>query len=109
MVAYMVAHLKINDTECLESEYVTVAAAIEAKRGGVHIASGQHAQVEGDDLGVVTSILQFPIIEHAWAFLNDPEYQRVVPLRQAGSDTTVVIIDGDEAPAPFAQSPTAPT
>ena len=109
MVAYMVAHLKINDTEWLESEYVTVAAAIEAKHGGVHIASGQHAQVEGDDLGVVTSILQFPTIEHAWAFWNDPEYQRVVPLRQAGSHTTVVIIDGAEAPAPFAQSPAAPT
>ena len=55
---------------------------------------------------MVTSILQFPIIEHAWAFWNDPEHQRVVPLRQAGS--TVVIIDGAEAPAPFAQSPTAP-
>jgi len=109
MVAYMMAHLKINDTEWLESEYVTVAEAIEAKHGGVHIASGQHAQVEGDDLGEVTSILRFPTIEHAWAFWNDPEYQRVVPLRQAGSDTTVVIIDGADAPAPFAQSATAPT
>jgi uncharacterized protein (DUF1330 family) len=109
MVAYMVAHLKINDTEWLESEYVRVTAAIEAKHRGVHIAFGQHAQVEGDDAGVVTSIPQFPTTEHAWAFWNDPEYQRVVPLRQAGSDTTVVIIDGAEAPAPFAQSSTAPT
>ncbi len=108
MVAYMVAHLKINGTAWLKSEYVTVAAAAEARHGGVHVASaGPHAQVEGVDVGVVTSILQFPAIEDAWAFWNDWEYQRVVPLRQAGSETTVVIIDGAAEPAPFAQSPSS--
>ena len=105
MVAYMVAHVKVHDTAWLESEYMSVAAALEERYGGVHVASGLHDQVEGDELGPVTSILQFPSLEAAQAFWHDPEYQRVVPLRRAGSESQVLIIEGAEVPAPFAKSP----
>jgi len=54
-------------------------------------------QVEGPDLGTITAVLQFPSIDAARAFWNDPEYQ------------PVVIIDGVETPAPLAQSPSATT
>ena len=106
MVAYMVAHVTVRDTAWLSSEYMDVAGALEAKYGGVHVASGLHEQVEGTALGPVTSILQFPTLDAAQAFWNDPEYQRVAPIRRSGSDSQVVIIEGAEEPAPFARSPT---
>jgi uncharacterized protein (DUF1330 family) len=53
----------------------------------------------------VTSILQFPSLDAAEAFWNDPEYQRVAPIRRSGSDSHVIIIEGAETPAPFATSP----
>ena len=106
MVAYMVAHVRIHDAGWLTSEYMDVAAALEAKYGGVHVASGAHQQVEGDELGPVTSILQFPTLEAAQSFWNDPEYQRVAPIRREGSATQVIIIEGADGPAPFATSPT---
>ena len=84
---------------------MSVAAALEERYGGVHVASGLHDQVEGDELGPVTSILQFPSLEAAQAFWNDPEYQRVAPLRRAGLESQVLIIEGAEVPAPFAKSP----
>lgn len=80
-----------------------MSAEVEATFGGVRIASRPHAQVEGADLGAVTSILQFPTIEDAWAFWNDPEYQRVAPLCRAGSNSSVVIVNGADDPAPFRQ------
>ena len=84
---------------------MSVAAGLEAKYGGVHVASGRHDQVEGVELGPVTSILQFPTLAAAEAFWNDPEYQRVALLRRHGSESQVVIIEGAEVPAPFATSP----
>ena len=75
VVAYMVAHVRIHDPGWLESEYMSVAATLEAKYGGVHVASGRHDQVEGVELGPVTSILQFPTLAAAEAFWNDPEYR----------------------------------
>lgn len=107
MVAYLIAHVKIHDRAWLTSEYMEVTAAVEAKYGGVHVALGPHEQVEGDDLGTVSSVVQFPDLEKARAFWSDPEYQRVAPLRREGSESYVVLIDGVDVPAPFARSRTA--
>lgn len=93
----MVAHVKIHDAGWLTSENMEVAAAVETHYGGVHVASGLHEQVEGDDVGTVTSLLQLLNVEKARAFWNDPEYQRVAPIRRKGSDSYVVIIDGADS------------
>ena len=102
MPAYLIAHVKIHDTSWLKSEYVEVTAPLEGKYGGRHIASGRHEQVEGDDLGTVTSVIEFPSIDAARSFWNDAEYQRVVPIRRAGSDSYVVLIDAATVSGPFA-------
>jgi uncharacterized protein (DUF1330 family) len=89
MPAYLVAHVKFRSTSWLKSEYATVTAELEAKHGAAHVASGPHEQVEGDEAGTVTSIIEFPTIEAARAYWNEPEYQRVAELRRAGSDCQV--------------------
>ena len=45
-----------------------MAAAVEAKYGGVHVALGRPEQVEGGDLGTMTSVLPFSTVEQARAF-----------------------------------------
>ena len=102
MTAYVVAHVKFRDASRLKGEYVYVTARLEEQFGGRHIASGIHKQVEGDGLGTVTSILEFPSIEAVEAFWNHPEYQRVAAIRRAGSDSKIVIIDAAEVQGPFA-------
>ncbi len=42
----------------------------------------------------MTVIDQFPDVETARAFWNDPEYQRIIPIRQQYSDAHVVLLDG---------------
>jgi uncharacterized protein (DUF1330 family) len=58
------------------------------------IGVGLHELLEGTELGVVTVIDQFSDIETARAFWNDPEYQRIIPIRQRFSDAHVVLLDG---------------
>jgi uncharacterized protein (DUF1330 family) len=104
MAAYLVAHVKIHATSWLRSEYVDVTAPLEEKCGGVTFASGQHEQVGRDELGTITSVIQFPSIEAAQSFWNDPEYQRVAPIRRAGSDSHVVLIDASRDSRPVRAS-----
>jgi uncharacterized protein (DUF1330 family) len=42
----------------------------------------------------VTVIDEFPDIDTARAFWHDPEYQRIIPIRQQFSDAHVVLLDG---------------
>lgn len=58
------------------------------------MAVGNHEHLEGLPLGPLTVIDEFPDIESARALWSDPEYLRVVPIRQAGSQCQVVLIDG---------------
>jgi uncharacterized protein (DUF1330 family) len=41
-------------------------------------------------------VLEFPDREAALAFHNDPEYEPYRNLRQALSDSNLVVVDGDE-------------
>jgi uncharacterized protein (DUF1330 family) len=104
MAAYLIGHVKFRDTSWLKSEYVEVTARLEKELGGRHVASGLHEQVEGGDLGTVTSVVEFPTIGAARVFWNHPDYQRVVGIRRAGSDCHVVLIDAATVEGPFASS-----
>jgi uncharacterized protein (DUF1330 family) len=94
MPAYIVAQVALTDTAWLQSEYLPVLQRLLQQYSGKPIASGRHQHLEGDVFGTLTVIDEFPDLASAQAFWNDPEYQRVVPLRQAGSDSRVVLIDG---------------
>lgn len=58
------------------------------------IGVGLHEDFEGTELGPLTVIDQFPDMVTARAFWNDPEYQRIIPIRQQFSDAQVVLLDG---------------
>ena len=95
MPAYIVAHTTIRDLDgYLASEYPTVLQQLFKKYQCTPIGVGLHEHLEGTELGSLTVIDQFPDIETARAFWNDPEYQRIIPIRQQFSDAHVVLLDG---------------
>ena len=78
----------------MASEYMNVLQQLFEKYGARQIAVENHECLEGKPLGPLTVIDEFPDIETARAFWNDPEYQRVIPIRQSGSECQVVLVDG---------------
>ena len=52
-------------------------------------------RLEGD--GTLLSVLvlvEFPSLEHAKAWYNDPEYAPMITLRQTGADANIVVVSG---------------
>ena len=94
MSAYLVVHVRISDRAWLRSEYTSLMPSLMARHGGEYLARGEHQQVEGAGLGDISAIIRFPTLTAAQAFWNDPEYQRIAPLRRAGSEADVILIDG---------------
>ena len=70
-----------------------VLARLFEKYGVRQIGASLHDQLEGPALeGTFTAIDEFPDIDSARAFWNDPEYQRVIPIRQRFVDAQVVLV-----------------
>ena len=42
----------------------------------------------------VMILLEFPSLEQAKAWYNDPEYAPMIHLRQTGADAEILVIDG---------------
>jgi uncharacterized protein (DUF1330 family) len=97
MPASIIAHVTITDDAWMASDSMTVLQQLFERYGARQVAVGRHEHLEGTALGPLTVIDEFPDIETARAFWNDPEYQRVVPIRQAGSECQVVLVDGGVA------------
>ena len=77
MSAYIIAHVQMHDEAWLTSEYLPVLSQLLQKYGGKPIASTRHEILEGSGFGTFSVIDEFPDIESARLFWNDPEYQRV--------------------------------
>ena len=95
MPAYMIAELKITD-ESWRAEYGPKVQELTTKHGGKPIARGvPDSKLEGDRAlpdGLV--IVEFPSLEQAKAWYNDPEYAPMIKLRQTGAITEITLIDG---------------
>jgi uncharacterized protein (DUF1330 family) len=79
-------------------EYLPKTAALMAKHGGKVLIGGNSPRalmaLEGEakpPLSVV--ILEFPSLEHAQAFHNDPDYAPLKQLRQANIDMEVFVVE----------------
>jgi uncharacterized protein (DUF1330 family) len=96
MVAYIVAHLDVKNTNW-QQEYGPKAGALVQKHGGT-ILAGAGATLERLEgrlpLPSVMFILEFPSQEQAKAWYNDPEYGQMIDLRQTGADTEIVLVEG---------------
>ena len=70
--------------------------ALVRKHGGKVLAGFGNTMehLEGDALPSALVIIEFPSLEHAKAWYNDPEYAPMITLRQTSSVTDMLVIEG---------------
>lgn len=94
MAAFIIASVLVTDDKWVP-EYAARVHEIAAKHGGKYLSrSGNIEVLEGnsDELTLI-ALIQFPNKEAAKAFANDPEYAPFGQARQAGSKSTLLLID----------------
>jgi uncharacterized protein (DUF1330 family) len=97
MAAYAVGLYNMQDRSWLPAYKETVTELI-AKHGGRYIARASNCPwevLEGRQPSITgITIIEFPSMEHARAWHNDPEYAPFIKLRQAGSHLDLMLVEG---------------
>ena len=94
MAVFMIAEVKVTDDSWIP-DYAAKVHDIVHKHGGRYLSrSANITPLEGTvpDLTLV-AILQFPTVEAVKAFANDPAYAPFAKARQAGTVSSLFIID----------------
>ncbi len=95
MAAYVIADVTVKDPVRYAEYRRLVPASIE-KYGGRFIARGGAIDVlEGTWHPTRLVILEFPSAEQARAWWESPEYAEAKAIRQATSEGTLLIVDGE--------------
>ena len=93
MPAYLIANIRVHDAQRYQ-DYVAHVPALIAKHGGQYRVRGGEAEaLEGQCTPDRLIILEFPDRAAALAFYNDPAYEPLKALRQAITDSTLVVVD----------------
>jgi uncharacterized protein (DUF1330 family) len=95
MAAYAIGSLQRQDPAWMKT-YGPKGSELVAKHGGRHLVRGGKMEVlEGTaPLPSAIVVLEFPSMEQARAWHNDPEYAPLIRLRQSGSDLEFVLVEG---------------
>ena len=94
MSAYIIVDVAVHDPERYQ-EYISVAPDFVAKHQGRYIVrGGEVAVAEGDWQPERLVVVEFPSLEHAHAFLQDPEYRSVAAIRHASTTSNLIVVDG---------------
>jgi uncharacterized protein (DUF1330 family) len=95
MAAYAIGRLDMRDPSWAQ-EYGPKTAALVAKYGGRYLVRGGHMErLEGaGKLPSLMVVLEFPSMEQAKAWYNDPEYAPLIKLRQTGADLDFILVEG---------------
>lgn len=94
MAAYVIGMLEVRDPSW-RAEYGPKTAALIEKHGGRYVARGGAELLEGEGGGLNTFvILEFPSVEAAKAWYNDPDYAPMIKLRQTGAKGDLVVLEG---------------
>lgn len=95
MPAYLIARVKVNDPEAYDRYRAQTPDAV-ARFGGRFLArGGRNELLEGDSTELNRVVLiEFASYEQAQAFYHSPDYQKILPLRQAAARSELVIVEG---------------
>ena len=92
---YAIAHVTFTDREAFMSDYASKVGGIVAAYGGRFLVrAGEVSYSEGESLGDISVVIEFPDRESAHAWNNSKEYRDIVPIRHQNSVTNFIIIDG---------------
>ena len=94
MPAYLIAIVKVNDDSWVP-EYAATVHDLAAKHGGKYLSrSGNFTVLEGGRPEAdVVAIIEFPSVQAARDFADDPDYAPFAKARQEGTDSRLFIID----------------
>ena len=91
MKAYVVGLLDMQSWDWYDEYYQNTSKLIE-KHGGRYLASGVKPDVlEGRSTPNAHVILEFPSLEHARNWYQDPDYKKMIKLRQSGGSSEIFI------------------
>lgn len=94
MAAYVVVQVKVNNPEPYEVYKKGVAATLTPFGGKFLARGGKVETMEGDWTPERFVIIEFPSVENAKAWWNDPEYRKVASIRWANADSQMVVVEG---------------
>jgi uncharacterized protein (DUF1330 family) len=94
MPAYLLANIRVHDTERYQ-DYVANVPALIAKHGGKYRVRGGEAEVlEGEWSPDRFVVIAFPNRAAALAFYDGPDYKPYRTLRQSLTESNVILVDG---------------
>ncbi|MCH2526103.1 MAG: DUF1330 domain-containing protein [Dehalococcoidia bacterium] len=92
---YAIAHVTFTNREAFMSDYASKVGGTVAAFGGRYLVrAGEVSYSEGESLGDISVVIEFPDRESAHAWNNSKEYRDIVPIRHQNSVTNFIIIDG---------------
>lgn len=92
--AYIINEITVTDPTAY-AEYVRRAPAVVAAFGGRYIVrAGAVTPMIGEPPTARIVVVEFPSHQAAADFLASPEYQAILPIRQAASTSRAYIVDG---------------
>jgi uncharacterized protein (DUF1330 family) len=94
MAAYLVAQVRIHDPEAYERYREAVPSLVDRFGGRFRARGGELEVLEGEWPWPRLVIIEFQSRDAARLFYDSPEYQKILPLRQAASEGNVVIAEG---------------
>jgi uncharacterized protein (DUF1330 family) len=94
MAAYIVAQLKVTDPAAFQRYREAVTPLVDRFGGRFRVRGGDLDVVEGDWPWPRLVIIEFQSKDAARLFYESPEYQKILPLREASSQGTVAIVEG---------------
>ena len=94
MPVYLIADVKVTDDAWIP-DYAANVHDIVHKHGGKYLSrSANITNMEGEPLGTtLIALLEFPSLESAQAFANDPDYASYSQSRRDGSVSRLNVID----------------
>ena len=93
--AYAIGMLTLKNKEWVK-EYGPKTAEIIKRHGGRYLISGSPSEaLEGSEYPAnVLVVLEFPSLEKAKAWYQDPDYKPLIKLRQSGSSLNLYLMEG---------------
>lgn len=94
MSAFVIGHITVHDPEGYARYTARVPGTLAPYGGEFVVRGGQTTVLEGEMPHGRHVTIRFPDRASAEAWYNSPEYQEIVPIRQAHSAGVLMIADG---------------
>jgi len=94
MPAYIVVEVHVKDPERYADYRTMVPASLEAYGGKFLVRGGAVEKLEGDWKPSRLVVLAFDSVEQAKRWWNSDEYREARDLRQATTDTRMIVVEG---------------